>query len=119
MPRDALLMLLVRLVVLSFPYCIEKRLTASSFIVTERGRHAQDIAQTLPLDQYDAIVVLSGDGIVYELLNGFAAHADPARAFRMPVAPVPMGSGNGSSLNLLGKAVGSLTLRQTLVQNLP
>lgn len=30
----------------------------------------------------------------------------------MPIAPVPMGSGNGSSLNLLGKAVGSLTLLQ-------
>ncbi|PIL24066.1 hypothetical protein GSI_13817 [Ganoderma sinense ZZ0214-1] len=71
---------------------------------TERGRHAQDVAQTLPLDRYDAVVVLSGDGIVYELLNGFAAHADPARAFRMPIAPVPVGSGNGSSLNLLGKA---------------
>nr|VWO98681.1 Efflux pump FUB11 (Fusaric acid biosynthesis protein 11) [Ganoderma boninense] len=76
---------------------------------TERGGHAQDIAQTLPLDQYDAIVVLSGDGIVYELLNGFAAHTDPSRAFRMPVAPVPMGSGNGSSLNLLGKANGQRT----------
>ncbi|TBU50861.1 ATP-NAD kinase-like domain-containing protein [Dichomitus squalens] len=70
---------------------------------TSRARHAQEIAQALPLDDFDAVVVLSGDGSIYEVFNGFAAHADPARAFRMPVTPVPTGSGNGSSNNLLGR----------------
>ncbi|PSR74126.1 hypothetical protein PHLCEN_2v10082 [Hermanssonia centrifuga] len=45
---------------------------------------------------------MSGDGLIHEVLNGFAKHADPIRAFRTPVAPIPTGSGNGTALNLLG-----------------
>jgi len=36
------------------------------------------------------------------VLNGFAEHADPLKAFSIPVAPIPTGSGNGLALNLLG-----------------
>jgi sphingosine kinase len=56
----------------------------------------------LNTDDYDAVVTLSGDGLIHEVLNGFAHHRDTAKAFRIPVAPIPAGSGNGLSLNLLG-----------------
>jgi sphingosine kinase len=62
---------------------------------------------------YDAIVVVSGDGLIHEILNGFAHHesGQPTKAFRIPVAPIPTGTGNGLSLNLLGIDVRSnLTL---------
>ena len=65
-------------------------------------KHAQDVVSNLPLDQFDAIVVVSGDGLVYEVLNGYAAHAEPKRAFRMPIAAIPAGSANGLALNVLG-----------------
>lgn len=39
---------------------------------------------------------------MHEILNGFAQHAESAKAFAIPVAPIPTGSGNGLSLNLLG-----------------
>lgn len=51
---------------------------------------------------YDALVVVSGDGLVHEALNGLAKHATPEKAFAIPVAPIPAGSGNGLSLNILG-----------------
>lgn len=70
--------------------------------VTSYGGHAQELMRELDLDQYDAIVVVSGDGSIHEVVNGFAEHRDPERAFRTPIAPVPSGSGNGMSLNLLG-----------------
>ncbi|KAG6907358.1 hypothetical protein DXG01_009242 [Tephrocybe rancida] len=35
-------------------------------------------------------------------MNGFAHHEDPKKAFSIPIAPIPTGSGNGLSLNLLG-----------------
>lgn len=70
---------------------------------THRG-HAKDIAKLLPLD-FDAVVTVSGDGLVHEVMNGFAEHADPVRAFQIPLAPIPTGSGNGLSLNLLGLEV--------------
>jgi len=54
---------------------------------------------------FDAVITVSGDGLVHEVLNGFADHADPARALSTPVAPIPTGSGNGLSVNLLGLEV--------------
>ncbi|KAJ7097885.1 ATP-NAD kinase-like domain-containing protein [Mycena belliarum] len=70
-------------------------------IHTTRGGHAYDIARTMALD-YDAIVAVSGDGLIHEILNGFAHHEQPVKAFRIPLAPVPTGTGNALSLNLLG-----------------
>jgi sphingosine kinase len=51
-------------------------------------------------------VCLSGDGTLHEVFNGLAAHARPRAALRVPVVPVPTGSGNGMALNLLGSAAG-------------
>jgi sphingosine kinase len=72
---------------------------------TEYGGHAEEIASQISLDDYDAVVTVSGDGTVHELINGFAQHREPMKAFRMPIAPIPAGSGNAASLNLLGVEV--------------
>ncbi|KAI0362196.1 hypothetical protein OH77DRAFT_1466649 [Trametes cingulata] len=69
---------------------------------TSRGKQAQEAAANLPLDKYDAIVIMSGDGLIHEVFNGFAAHAEPSKAFRVPVTPIPSGSGNALAINLLG-----------------
>ncbi|KAF7363467.1 DAGKc domain-containing protein [Mycena sanguinolenta] len=74
-------------------------------IHTERAGHAYEIAKTMSLD-YDAIVIISGDGLIHEVMNGFAHHEQPVNAFKIPIAPVPTGSGNGLSLNILGMADG-------------
>jgi sphingosine kinase len=71
---------------------------------TTRQGHAFDIAKALPFN-YDAVVVVSGDGLVHEVMNGFANHPEPKKAFAIPVAPIPTGSGNGLALNLLGAEV--------------
>lgn len=68
---------------------------------TTHRKHAYEVVKSIPLT-YDAIITVSGDGLIHEVLNGFAHHADPTRAFATPVAPIPTGSGNGLSLNLLG-----------------
>ncbi|KAF8121953.1 ATP-NAD kinase-like domain-containing protein [Boletus edulis] len=69
--------------------------------LTTRAGHAIDIAQNMALT-YDALVVVSGDGLIHEVFNGLAKHATPDKAFCIPVAPIPAGSGNGLSLNILG-----------------
>ncbi|KAF7294907.1 DAGKc domain-containing protein [Mycena indigotica] len=71
-------------------------------IQTTRRGHAYDIAKTLTLSDYDAIVVVSGDGLIHEILNGLANHEHPIKALSIPLAPIPTGTGNGLSLNLLG-----------------
>ncbi|KAJ6502527.1 ATP-NAD kinase-like domain-containing protein [Mycena sanguinolenta] len=72
---------------------------------TERAGHAYEISKTMSLD-YDAIVIVSGDGLIHEVMNGLAHHEQPVNAFKIPIAPVPTGTGNGLSLNILGLADG-------------
>ncbi|GAA5921810.1 hypothetical protein JCM3775_001835 [Rhodotorula graminis] len=54
--------------------------------------------------QYDALVSLSGDGIVHELLNGLAAQPHSgARVLReTPIVHVPCGSGNALATSVYG-----------------
>lgn len=73
----------------------------SFFVDTTHANHAVEIIEGSSLD-YDAVVVVSGDGLIHEVLNGFLKHARSDRAFCIPIAPIPAGSGNGLSLNLLG-----------------
>ncbi|KAF5381091.1 hypothetical protein D9615_003996 [Tricholomella constricta] len=70
-------------------------------IHTTHNGHAYDIAKDLSLD-YDVVVTVSGDGLIHEVMNGFANHENPRKAFSIPIAPIPTGSGNGLALNLLG-----------------
>ncbi|CCM02385.1 uncharacterized protein FIBRA_04481 [Fibroporia radiculosa] len=74
-------------------------------LTTHHG-HAYELMKTLDLGQYDAIVVVSGDGLVHEIINGFAEHARPEEAFRLPITPVAGGSGNALALNILGPKEG-------------
>ncbi|KAJ7720941.1 ATP-NAD kinase-like domain-containing protein [Mycena metata] len=64
--------------------------------------NAAEIARNLNLTAYDALVPISGDGIVNELLNGLASRSDALTALRMPIAPIPAGSGNALSVNIMG-----------------
>lgn len=74
-------------------------------LVTTHHKHAWEIARDLPLGKYDVVATVSGDGIIHEILNGFAEHKEPIRALRTPLCPIPGGSGNAISLNLLGLEV--------------
>ncbi|VDM47272.1 unnamed protein product [Toxocara canis] len=64
-------------------------------ILTERVRHATDIAKNLILDQYDCVAVVSGDGLVLEVIEGFLMRSDRIRALKMPIAHIPGGTSNG------------------------
>jgi diacylglycerol kinase family enzyme len=40
---------------------------------------------------HSVLASASGDGLVYELLNGLAARPDARKALRIPIAPIPTG----------------------------
>ncbi|EDR14311.1 uncharacterized protein LACBIDRAFT_306015 [Laccaria bicolor S238N-H82] len=70
-------------------------------IYTTHQGHAYEVVKESPLE-YAAIITVSGDGLIHEVINGLSHHGNPIKALSTPVAPIPAGSGNGLSLNLLG-----------------
>ncbi|ORY28466.1 ATP-NAD kinase-like domain-containing protein [Naematelia encephala] len=68
---------------------------------TTHKLHAEEIARDMDLS-YDVIVTCSGDGLVYEVINGLAARKDARKALKVPIAPIPTGSANAICINLFG-----------------
>ncbi|KAI0457553.1 sphingoid long chain base kinase-like protein [Xylaria acuta] len=72
-------------------------------VTTSRGGEGTEICQALDIDAYDVVVVCSGDGLAYEVFNGFGKRADARKALqKIAVAHIPCGSGNAMSCNLNG-----------------
>lgn len=65
-----------------------------NLIQTERQNHARELVQGLSLSEWDGIVTISGDGLLYEVLNGLLARPDWDQAVKMPLGVLPCGSGN-------------------------
>jgi sphingosine kinase len=62
--------------------------------------HAGEIAETIDLDAYDAIVCCSGDGLQHEVFNGLARRVEAVLALSsVAVAMFPCGSGNAMAWN--------------------
>ncbi|WFD36977.1 sphingosine kinase [Malassezia cuniculi] len=73
---------------------------------TERRLHARDIGLELDVSRFDAAICVGGDGTMHELVNGIASREDAVEALRLPLVPVPCGSGNGLYVSLFGVAPG-------------
>ncbi|KAI1430389.1 sphingoid long chain base kinase-like protein [Xylaria sp. FL1777] len=72
-------------------------------VTTSRGGEGTEICEALDIDAYDVVVVCSGDGLAYEVFNGFGKRADARTALqKVAVAHIPCGSGNAMSCNLNG-----------------
>ncbi|XP_078510720.1 sphingosine kinase 1 [Lissotriton helveticus] len=65
-----------------------------NLIVTERPNHARELAREKNLDRFDALVVMSGDGLMYEVVNGLMERPDWSVAIKKPLGILPAGSGN-------------------------
>jgi len=80
-------------------------------VITGTPGHAYEHVRSMDLESCDAIVIISGDGLVHEVWNGLAARPDAESALAVPVGHIPGGSGNGlvkSVLDSLGEGYGIL-----------
>ncbi|KAF0290205.1 Sphingosine kinase 1 [Amphibalanus amphitrite] len=69
-------------------------------VVTSRAGEARQLAAEADLSQWSAVVIVSGDGLLYEVYNGILSRADWHRWVDFPVALVPAGSGNGMAASV-------------------
>ncbi|OCT72946.1 sphingosine kinase 1 [Xenopus laevis] len=65
-----------------------------NLVQTERQNHARELVQGINLEEWDGIVVISGDGLLYEVINGLMERPDWEDAIKMPLGILPCGSGN-------------------------
>lgn len=64
--------------------------------VTKHANYAREFARLRDIYAWRSIVVVGGDGIYYEVLNGLFERPDWEKAVRMvPIGIIPCGSGNG------------------------
>jgi sphingosine kinase len=74
-------------------------------IETTHAGHAEEIMLTLDLSRYDGLVIVSGDGLMYEVVNGLMKRDDGMEAIgRIPLGIIPSGTGNGLAKSLLSSA---------------
>jgi YegS/Rv2252/BmrU family lipid kinase len=66
----------------------------TSISFTERRNHATEIVSELNLSDFDTLVVVSGDGLVHEVINALCKREDGDFARLFPVSVVPAGSAN-------------------------
>ncbi|XP_063315067.1 sphingosine kinase 1 [Pelobates fuscus] len=65
-----------------------------TLLVTERPNQARELVRDQDLSRWDAIVVMSGDGLIFEVVNGLMERPDWMLAIKKPLAILPGGSGN-------------------------
>ncbi|KAG7380148.1 Sphingosine kinase 2 [Phytophthora pseudosyringae] len=73
-------------------------------VLTRQAAHATEILADLPLNKYDCVVAVGGDGLLSEMLQGLMKHKDWQQAILQPLGIIPGGSGNGLSASLLSRA---------------
>ncbi|KAM8845418.1 sphingosine kinase 1 isoform 2-T2 [Spinachia spinachia] len=65
-----------------------------TLVITEHQNHARELARKADLSRWDALVIMSGDGLLFEVINGLMEREDWQEAIRTPVGILPGGSGN-------------------------
>ncbi|CAG5897592.1 unnamed protein product [Menidia menidia] len=77
---------------------IEGMLTEASvpykLVITEHQNHARELVRKADLSQWDALVIMSGDGLLFEVINGLMDREDWQEAIQTPLGILPGGSGN-------------------------
>lgn len=83
---------------------------------TEHANHAFDIGANINPDDYDAVVLVSGDGLPYEFINGVKSRIKDAQSVleALPVAQIGAGTSNALACNVLGPSNASNTAEACL-----
>lgn len=71
-----------------------------TLLVTERPNQARELVREKDLSRWDVIVVMSGDGLMFEVVNGLMERLDWMHAIKKPLAILPGGSGNALAASI-------------------
>eukprot|EP01100_Stratorugosa_tubuloviscum_P015167 TRINITY_DN852_c0_g1_i1.p1 TRINITY_DN852_c0_g1~~TRINITY_DN852_c0_g1_i1.p1 ORF type:complete len:353 (-),score=163.83 TRINITY_DN852_c0_g1_i1:75-1133(-) len=79
---------------------------------TQHNGHAKEIGKSLNLSEFRGAVTVSGDGLLYELLNGLLEREDRENVVKLPLGIIPGGTGNGlaAALNAANPIAATLAI---------
>ncbi|XP_068607122.1 sphingosine kinase 1-like [Brachionichthys hirsutus] len=86
-----------------------------TLIITERQNHARELVREADLSQWDAVVIMSGDGLLFEVINGLLERPDWEEAIRTPLGILPGGSGNALAASIHHYSGGSPVASEDLL----
>lgn len=88
-----------------------------NLIQTERQNHARELIREISLSEWDGIIIVSGDGLLHEVINGLMERPDWEQAIKTPVGILPCGSGNALAGSINHNAGYDMCLREPLLLN--
>ncbi|XP_059818542.1 sphingosine kinase 1-like [Hypanus sabinus] len=88
-----------------------------NLVRTEYQNHAKELVQEISLSEWDGIVIVSGDGLLHEVINGLMARPDWEQAIKMPLGVIPAGSGNALAASINHHAGNRMATGEELLQN--
>ncbi|XP_057673072.1 sphingosine kinase 1-like [Corythoichthys intestinalis] len=71
-----------------------------TLVITEHQNHARELVKKADLSQWDALVIMSGDGLLFEVINGLMERDDWQEAIQTPLGILPGGSGNALAASI-------------------
>ncbi|XP_056443021.1 sphingosine kinase 1-like [Gadus chalcogrammus] len=86
-----------------------------TLFITERKNHARELVREADLSQWDALVIISGDGLLYEVVNGLLEREDWEQAIHTPLGILPGGSGNALAASIHHYSGGPLVSSEELL----
>lgn len=73
---------------------------AYELILTQRPNHGRDFASSSDLSRWSGLVIVSGDGLLHEIIQGLFQRDDNQDVINIPLGIIPAGSGNGLARSL-------------------
>lgn len=67
---------------------------SDNLFLTEYANHARNHVKKIKIKDYRGLIIVSGDGLVYEIINGLMERDDWQEAIKMPICQIPGGSAN-------------------------
>ncbi|GAB5356402.1 hypothetical protein AAMO2058_000286900 [Amorphochlora amoebiformis] len=71
-----------------------------SVVVTKKSGQVEEEITKIDLDAYEATIIVSGDGLIFEYLTGIMNRSDWPQTIQKPFGVLPGGTGNGLAASL-------------------
>ena len=82
------------------PLLAEAGIAVTLFVSTSSGGASDYIISSDVRKHFDGIVIISGDGLIFEVVNGLMRREDWVDAIQIPLGIIPGGSGNGLAFSI-------------------